>query len=173
MVPVAIDLAGAEENGLMVELSRRGRIMHYDPNMVVYHERRPTPQGFTRQMLKYGRGRGQLMRRSPRTVRCAYLAPVALVLYLALLPLLTVWNRVSGLALLLYAVVLAMSAARVGVNARRVRFVPLAAALIVVVHVCYGIGVVWGVLGRRRPRPQPEWADAPAEDAEKPSLEGV
>jgi hypothetical protein len=145
--------------------------MHYDPHMVVYHERRRTPSGFIRQMMKYGRGRGQLMRRAPRTVRFGYLAPVALILYLALLPLLTIWSRMAALTVLLYAVVLAVSAARVAVNRRRVELVPLAAALTVVVHVCYGIGVVWGVLERRRPRPQPEWTDASVKDADKPSLE--
>ena len=58
----------AEENALLHELRRAGVPMHFDPSLVVLHERRPTVSGFGRQMHKYGRGRGQLMvRRRPST----------------------------------------------------------------------------------------------------------
>ena len=42
----------------------------------MFHERRDTFSGFGRQMYKYGRGRGQLMVRTPATVSPAYPRPV-------------------------------------------------------------------------------------------------
>ena len=78
MLPFDPDLVCAEENALLSEMSRRGIEMHYDPELAVFHERRDTFSGFGRQMYKYGRGRGQLMVRTPATASPAYLVPSAL-----------------------------------------------------------------------------------------------
>jgi hypothetical protein len=159
MLPFANDLVGAEENGLLDEIARRGLVMHYDPLMIVYHERRASLRGFAQQMMKYGRGRGQLIARAPRTLRGAHLVPSALVLYVLLLPVLVVLNRGAVLPLLVYLVAVGAGALRVSTGLRHLSQAALAAALIVVLHVCYGVGVLWGLLGRRRRRPQPEWTD--------------
>ena len=82
MLPFDTELVCAEENALLHELRREAVPMHFDPSLVVFHERRATVVGFGRQMHKYGRGRGQLMVRRPSTVQPAFLAPSALLVYL-------------------------------------------------------------------------------------------
>ncbi|MGI8557383.1 MAG: hypothetical protein ACR2ND_03570 [Solirubrobacteraceae bacterium] len=143
--------------------------MHYDPKLLVFHERRPTPRSFARQMFKYGRGRGDLMRRNPATTRAAYLAPALLLLYLLMLPALLVYGgALSLIPLLLYAGLILAGASRargrcaVRSRARRGRVAgacedartlrrairaPLAAALTVLLHVSYGAGVLRGGVG--------------------------
>jgi hypothetical protein len=73
------------------------------------------------------------------------------LLYLALLPaLIAVWGS-SGLLLtpiVLYAFLTIATAAWIGWSLRDKGNVPLAALLILTVHLCYGAGVLRGLLGR-------------------------
>ncbi len=157
MVAFAHDLVCAEENAVLAELAHRGVRMHYDPTLVAYHERRATLRGFAQQMHKYGRGRGQLLVRRPGTLRPSYLAPTALLAYLAATPLL--WALVGRPAMapaVAYLGAVGACAAWIARTLHRGRDVVLAAWLIVVLHACYGSGVVRGALARRRSVAQPE-----------------
>jgi GT2 family glycosyltransferase len=150
MLPFADDLVCAEENQLLAEMRRRGLIMRYDPELAVYHQRRPSLALFASQMLKYGRGRGQLLRRDPQTFRFAYGAPVALVLYLAALPFLTWWSRLMLVPLAVYGLAVVAGAASIARTLKRVRFVPLAVVVLATLHLYYGAGILAGVI--RSPR---------------------
>jgi GT2 family glycosyltransferase len=85
MLPFLNELVCAEENELLSKLRSEGGTMLYEPRLWVFHARRGSLRSFARQMLKYGRGRGQLLAHRPGNVRAAYLAPVALLLYLVAL----------------------------------------------------------------------------------------
>ncbi|MGI9080087.1 MAG: hypothetical protein ACR2GF_04590 [Acidimicrobiales bacterium] len=87
MLPFPPDLICAEENVVLSELSRRGVVMWYDPGLLVFHERRPNVPTFLSQVFGYGRGRGQLLTRTPGTFRPSHALPMLLVGYLVLLPL--------------------------------------------------------------------------------------
>jgi succinoglycan biosynthesis protein ExoA len=168
MLPFDPDLVCAEENALLSEMSRRGIAMHYDPGLAVFHERRETFRGFGRQMYKYGRGRGQLMVRTPATRSPAYLAPSALVAYGLLAPAAVALTRgrarTAALApLAAYAAAVGAGAVAIAATLRKPTTLPLAAALIVELHVCYGAGVMRGLTERQRTRDAPEvspWFDA-------------
>lgn len=163
MVPFPHDLVCAEENGALAELADAGVTMYYDPELVAFHERRNTWSGFARQMLKYGQGRGQLMVRNPRTVRPAYLAPSALLAYLAVAPLAALCWRVVLAPAALYAAAVLAGAAKVAWTLGDARTAPLAAGLIGTVHVQYGAGVAMGIAGRLRTAEAhvPEWMPLP------------
>ena len=127
--------------------------MHYEPALRVYHDRRATPRSFARQMFKYGRGRGQLLRREPRTARAAYVAPSALLLYAVVLVAIALGGKLNALALApaaLYGALCLATSLRVAFTLRRLRDVAIAGGLIVTVHACYGAGVLHGVLVPRR-----------------------
>jgi succinoglycan biosynthesis protein ExoA len=149
MVPFPADLVCAEENAVLDELRRRQVRMYYDPGLVVFHERRITPRGFAQQMHKYGRGRGQLLRRHPSTLRPAYAAPTVLLAYVAALPALVLAaGTVALVPLALYTAAVVVMAAWIARTLRRPAELPLAAAMIVVLHACYGTGVARGWLPR-------------------------
>jgi glycosyltransferase involved in cell wall biosynthesis len=151
MLPFSSELVCAEENAVLAALSSRGDRMYYDPELVVYHERRPTLSTFARQMHKYGQGRGQLLVRRPATFRPAYLIPSLVLLYAiaAIVAAVAGWRlALAPLAVYLAAVVAA--AVRIQVSVHRRFVVPQALVLVMTVHVCYGVGVLRGLVKRRR-----------------------
>ncbi|MGD9798420.1 MAG: glycosyltransferase [Acidimicrobiia bacterium] len=164
MRPFSTDLVCAEENELLSAMSTLGIGMYYDPALVAYHERRDTWRGFVQQMHKYGRGRGQLSRQRPRTLRPAHLAPTGLLAYLPAAPV--AFAAVGPLALLplaVYAAAVVASSAWVARTLRRPTTVPLAAGLFVALHAAYGAGVLRGLVGRTRTVAQPaaqSWSTA-------------
>ena len=168
MRPFLDDLVCAEENALLSELRRRGEQMRYDPSLRVFHARRPTWRSFVAQLVKYGRGRGDLVRRRPSTARAAYLAPSLLLMYLVLLvPALLLIGSASWLVLApaaLYGFLTLATAAWIGWTLRTATVVPLTIALIVTVHLCYGWGVLRGLVrpGRFVPEPTVRWAPSVA-----------
>lgn len=157
MVRFSTELLCAEENELLDELASRGARMYYDPTVLAYHERRPTLSGFARQMHKYGRGRGQVLVRRPHTIRPAYLAPTGLLGYVLVSPFLfAVVGPAAILPLVAYVGSVGACAAWIAKTLRRPTDVALASVLIVVVHACYGTGLVRGALARRDEKPQPQ-----------------
>ena len=156
MLPFLSELVCAEENAVLSQLRSLGEPMRYEPCLRVFHARRHTLRSFVSQMCKYGRGRGQLLMRRPSTVRAAYLAPSGLLLYLlALAPLLIVSDAATTLLLgplALYVALVAATAMRTAWTLRRLAAAPLAAALIPTVHLCYGAGVLRGLLFDAGPR---------------------
>ena len=168
MRPFAQELVCAEENAVLDELSRSGAAMHYDPEFAVYHERRPDLRGFTQQMHKYGRGRGQLIRREVRSLRIPYLVPSGFVSYLLCLPFLASRRRVALLPLAAYVLLDATGALWIAKTLRRSSAAPLAFVLTAVMHVAYGVGVLDGLSrrGHRREQRRPrsvEWLQSPGE----------
>jgi cellulose synthase/poly-beta-1,6-N-acetylglucosamine synthase-like glycosyltransferase len=140
------DLICAEENALLIEMKNRGLAMHYDPDLVVFHERRSNWKGFAQQMHKYGIGRGQVIESQPSTVRLAFILPAMLLVYLAVLPgliFLTPWAAAPAVA---YLAAVVISNVNIMLTLRKARALPLGILLTLLLHACYGAGVVRGVL---------------------------
>jgi len=164
MVPFSVDLTCAEENEVLDQLRRESRAMWYDPGLVAFHERRGTLGEFARQMHKYGRGRGELTRRRPTSVRPMLLIPaafVACVLIAVVLAALVAPLLLAPLGAYLCAV--AAASARAARETRSVAGALLAALLFAVVHVCYGVGIWRGLVTLRRRSARPAvWLGTPA-----------
>lgn len=152
MLPFPPELIGGEENALLTELRRLRLPMLYDQGLAVFHERRPTLASFATQMRKYGRGRGQAIRRRPSSARVGYLVPVALLGYLVTLPLLAVLSPWLFAPLLAYFAAIGFAATRIGVRLGSVRAFGISLVLLVVMHCAYGVGIVHGLSRRARRR---------------------
>jgi len=151
MRPFPEDIICAEENALLAALQHEGALMYYTPELIVFHARRASAASFASQMHKYGRGRGELLRRSPSTIRAAYLAPSALLLYLLALPLLVAEGQAMWLlGAVLYGGFVAAGTGRICWTLRDAGGAALAGGLIVLLHLSYGAGVIRGALARRR-----------------------
>jgi GT2 family glycosyltransferase len=161
MLPFLIPLVCAEENALLAELRARGEKMRYEPSLRVFHARRSTISSFAKQMHHYGRGRGQLIARRPNTFRLAYLAPVLLLINLALVVPMLVLGVAVALALgpiAAYGALVAAGAMKVGWSLRQIAAVPLAVWLVLVIHTCYALGVIRGLLPySEREQLNPTW----------------
>jgi ABC-type polysaccharide/polyol phosphate export permease/GT2 family glycosyltransferase len=157
------DLVCAEENELLDRLRRAGARMRYEPELWAAHERRGDLHGFVQQMFKYGRGRGQLARRSARTLRPEHLVPSATIL--ALIGLLIATAVTGNLWLLVivaaYPLALLGQSAKVAVTLRRPTTLLSACGITAVLHAGYGTGVLIGLLepatGPARQLPTRNW----------------
>jgi glycosyltransferase involved in cell wall biosynthesis len=163
MIPFRAGLDAGEENAVLNSLRQRGCEMRYEPDLRVYHERRPTLSGFARQIYKFGRGRGRIGAHDRTNLRLAHLVPSLLLLYLVALPVLAMAHRVFLLPAIAYVLVVAAQALKIGssFDGRRFGAVAWATLLIPLVHACYGVGVVVGLASHQ---PQPvafaaTWAD--------------
>lgn len=169
MVPFSPALTGGEENGLLAQLARSGVSMRYEPHLAVYHDRRPDLRSFTRQMHKYGLGRGQVLDRSVRTLGAPYLLPAGLLLYLSFLPVLAWLSLWALVPLGVYLAWIAGGALLVALGYQRARSTAFAVSFVLlpVVHVAYGTGVLRGLV-RRPPAPasQFRWLDAAGDSAD-------
>ncbi|CAN5744414.1 glycosyltransferase [soil metagenome] len=166
MVDFPDDLVGAEENAVLSEMHDRGLLMHYDPELAAFHERRSTFKSFAEQMVKYGLGRGHLTRRSPKTLRLAYAVPSLFLVYCLAASALAALQPLLLVPMSLYAVAVGATALNItwGLRDRppgHLATLVTAGMLILTVHLGYGMGFLQGLGTRFRPAEQgsPEWSD--------------
>jgi GT2 family glycosyltransferase len=138
---------GGEDTVLCLRLAEKGWLVHYDPEVVVFHHRRPILRSHLRQVANVGRHRGYFVRVFPATSRRALyalpaFAPIALGIGLLLL-----WRRpAAGLTLAAtgYALVAAETLRRHPPS------VALATPAVAAAHhLAYGAAFLRGLLGRR------------------------
>jgi cellulose synthase/poly-beta-1,6-N-acetylglucosamine synthase-like glycosyltransferase len=129
-----------EENALMDELQHRGRLLIYDPELIVHRRPRSNLKAFARMLRTYGRGRAEQFRRHPTLGSLPNLAPPLLCVYLLLLaPLVILLGPVLLFPLGLYVLLLVAQAAawiRTGGLFPSLAAIPL----IVLTHLLYGLG---------------------------------
>jgi hypothetical protein len=179
MVPFPTEITGAEENAVLEAMSRQGLVMHYDPEFMAFHERRPTLAGYARQMFKYGDGRGQLTRRRPGSFRMAYAIPAATIAVLGMSVPFAFRTPWALLPLAMYVAAVAAEALKIAWSFRSMPAGALGGGLIVVQHAMYGVGFLVGLAHRpRRPHGgspagwaeragHPEHADEPLATADR------
>jgi GT2 family glycosyltransferase len=138
-----------DENELMGRLRRDGYRLYYVPECSVEHRRRATLRSHLRQVHISGRGRGELIRRSGLDGQWTYLAPLGLVVYLALAPALLSQSLAFAAPLALYGT-LAMAMSAFVWRRRRRAFFLWAGPLMAASHVVYAAGLVAGLLSRGR-----------------------
>lgn len=132
-----------EENELMERIRRDEGVLVHDPDLAVQRSQRPTVKAFCRQLLGYGRGRGE------QTVISGVLKPITFIptmflLYLLFLPL--VLKPLYYLPLLCYLIMTAAVAVAAAVRTRRPRAAILLPVVFPLFHICYGFGMIRGLL---------------------------
>lgn len=155
MVDFPKDLVGAEENAVLSQMHEKGLLMHYDPELAAFHERRSSFRSFGEQMIKYGLGRGQLTRRNLRTLRIAYAVPSLFLLYCLAAAALAAFEPLVLVPLALYAGAVGATALRITWGLRdkppgSFSTLVTAGLLILTVHVGYGVGFLQGLVTRFR-----------------------
>jgi glycosyltransferase involved in cell wall biosynthesis len=132
----------AEENWVMQTLTLREHQMVHVPTLKAWHERRADWRGFAQQIFKYGYGRGQNIARRPRSLRAAYLVPIAACGFALVSIVLGLWSgrwhwsfwTLSGIYLM----------ASLIAAARRSRRVGRVAILFPLIHLSYACGICTG-----------------------------
>ena len=139
-----------EENALMDELQKRGKLI-YDPELFVFRRPRRTMKAFVKMLLNYGRGRAEQVRLHPTLGSAPNFAPPLFCLYLLSLPLLCWWLGWAGLIpLAFYGAALLGQAAVLATQGGALKSL-CAIPLMVLTHIVYGIGFVRGLFTRLKP----------------------
>ncbi|MDO8445601.1 MAG: glycosyltransferase [Deltaproteobacteria bacterium] len=133
-----------EENELMNRLQEKGYRLVHDPDAYTLRSQRKTMTAFVRQMLNYGRGRAEQTLVSPSSFRPSHLVPTIFLLYL----LSTVFSKnILYLAPLgCYLLANILSSIHSSLNWREWRFLYILPPVYLIMHICYGAGVIWGFL---------------------------
>ena len=141
-----------EENAFLDRLAKEGRSLWYDPDLLVYRYPRGTVAAFLVMFFRYGRGRGEQVRRHPGWGSVLNFAPALFVLWLAVLAGLGAafgswgesWRSPITWPLWLYAALLASLSLKIAYSLGIVAGV-LAAPLAWLAHCAYGIGLWKGL----------------------------
>ena len=143
-----------EENALMDEIQKRGKLL-YDPAMIVYRHPRSTFKSFAKMLFFYGRGRAEQFRLHPSFASALNFVPPAFCLYLLALAVISFFPN-SGLLpwgllpLLLYGVAVAAQSASIAFRTNfltGLRVLPF----IVLTHLLYGSGIWRGMFSKIAP----------------------
>lgn len=132
-----------EENELLVRLKRKGLKLLHDPGLAVLRSQRNSLKAFTRQLSGYGRGRAQQMLLGGGC-GVANLVPSFFLLYLTALPFLD--KPVYYIPLLCYLGMALLFSCSAGIGRGKAAPALLLPIVFPVLHICYGAGVIWGLL---------------------------
>ena len=144
-----------EENEFITRLRRKGYRFLYDPAAVVSRSRRTNMTAFLRQMFGYGRGRArQTVVEGGSLHSLLFFLPSALLLYLLAAPVLIPRLGWSGwFPGIVYGIGAAASAFfHCGWRQRQWKFVLLLPLCYLLMHVSYGLGLLYGFAAPRPPR---------------------
>ncbi len=150
-----------EENLLLDRLVRDDWKLIHAPGMAVERSQRSTVPLFARQMFSYGRGRARQTLLAGPGPLTAY-APLGLLFYLALLPLLLRVHQSALIPFLVYCAALGICTAAAVISHKNPRVIFLS-GLVPLMHASYGIGLVAGFIAGVK---QPVRVDGNAEDIE-------
>ncbi len=139
-----------EENELMERISRGGGKLIHDPDLAVHRSQRPTLRAFCRQLYGYGRGRGEQTILSG-VVKPITFVPAAFLLYLLLLPFIR--ERVYYLPFLGYLAATFVVALCAAARTKRIRSACMLPVVLPLFHICYGAGLVRGLLTAGKGKP--------------------
>lgn len=131
-----------EENELMNRLQKNGNKLIHDPDAYVLRSQRNTLRAFVKQMLNYGRGRAEQTLVSPSSFRLSHLVPTIFLLYL--LSTLFSKNTLYLVPLGCYLLINLSSSVYCSLKQKEWRLLYLLPPLYLIMHICYGAGVVWG-----------------------------
>ena len=129
-----------EENALMDELQKRGAILLYDPDFIAHRRPRATLKAFCKMLFTYGRGRAEQFRLHPTPGSALNFVPPLFCAYLVAAPCFSLaFGPVVFAPLGLYLVVVFLQTLASMLSKGFLRSL-LAAPLLVVSHVFYGLG---------------------------------
>ena len=146
-----------EENEFLHRAHQRGKIMIYNPRQTVEKGQRSSISEYIRQMLSYGRGRGEQTGISPTSFSLFFFMPVLYFFYLCALPAAVLWILIFSPYRILAVIcalpfflhvfysftawILAMFEAK-----KIFFFFPLLAGM---AHVLYGAGIISALLSKK------------------------
>lgn len=144
-----------EENEFINRLVEKGYTFIYDPDAFLYRSRRNRFWEFIRQLFNYGRGRAhQILVEGLSQKSLLFFLPLGLLCYLVLLPLLNIVGPFmwwTFLPLGLYGILATLSALHFAMQERHPLLLLILPGWYLMMHLAYGVGLLYGLLKKRDP----------------------
>lgn len=132
-----------EENELLDRLQRSGHLLLHDPQMIVRRSQRKSVAAFTRQIFRYGRGRGEQSCIAGFNGIMPFV-PLFFLLYLLILPF--YHPNPLLLPLAIYLVTTLCTSVSAAIRWRSPPFLLLLPPLFPLMHISNGLGLLTGLL---------------------------
>lgn len=133
-----------EENEFLNRLTSNGDRIIYDPDLRVVRNNRGNLRQFIKQIFNYGRGRGEHYVLKPRFTKPLFFLPSVFIIYL--LSMVFYHPYWYTAPFFVYALLALSFAAASAVEGRNVWLLPVMPFIFLIMHVSYGIGILWGCL---------------------------
>jgi len=136
---------GGEDTFICLKMLKYGRMI-YDPNVIVFHHRRPLFYQHLKQIYNVGVHRGFFFKRYPETSRqLLYLLPTTLTICFWLLLIMSFFNIIAlGLFLFSFGIFFGIALSTV-LNKEDILGTIIASIGIITTHMAYGVGFVKGI----------------------------
>lgn len=140
-----------EENELMERIEAAGHMLVHDPDLHIYRSQRKNVNAFLKQVLNYGRGRLEQTLIKPSAGSLIHFIPAFFVVYCV--TLFFVDNNIYRIPMICYiALVLSFASWHASFDkiteGRKMRKFLVFSALYPLLHLGYGVGMIWGALKR-------------------------
>lgn len=132
-----------EENELLDRLLSAGQVLLHDPELAIQRSQRSSVKAFCRQMYGYGRGRGE-QTRIARNWQLGTLLPSLFLCYLLSLLAFHAWWYL--LPLIVYLVLVGITALQASLSQKVPAIGPRLCLIIPAIHLLYGVGILAGLL---------------------------
>lgn len=139
-----------EDTALCLEITKKlGKKIIYDPEVLIYHHRRPLFIPHLRQVSSYALHRGYFAKKFPQTsLRFSYLAPSLFVIGLIAGGSLSFISPIIKSIYITLIAIYLLLAFLSSLN-RDIRLIPLTFLGIILTHLCYGIWFIKGLASRK------------------------
>jgi succinoglycan biosynthesis protein ExoA len=139
-----------EENIFCYNVKKNGYKLLYDPKAIVCHRRRSIFLPHIKQVFGYGRGRGQMMRMYPSSIKILNIFPSLFIVSLSAGALLSMLNgfvfTIYSVALLTYFAIVILTSAKIAVQERDLKAFFMLPLAFLLHHCAYGLGVLKGLM---------------------------
>jgi hypothetical protein len=129
-----------EETELLHRIAAAGGRIAYDPGVFVLHHRRPSLGAFARQCFRYGAGRARQTRLTGTRPGAGVVIPLAFLLYLVLLPVLSAAEPMAALPLGVYAGLVGLWSIATAIRTRDFAILGALPPAVLTIHVSYPAG---------------------------------
>jgi GT2 family glycosyltransferase len=139
-----------EDVVLDAKIKRKGYKLIYDPAMIVWHHRRKTLSGFTKQLFLYGRGRASVFLKYPESLPFTYFCTAAFTLGTILsLPIYLLINALQPIIIcgwIAYLVFIVLASIYTALKKRRFVLFLILPFLAIYEHFTLGLGFITGIV---------------------------
>jgi len=132
-----------EDPDLFIRAKKNNLKLASDPNIKIYHKRRPNFSSFFKQIYSYGHARPRI---SNNALISVFVMPSLFIVYLVLLPLLITINKLFIFPIAIYGASSVLFAAYDSIKHKNLKAFFLLPFLYLTMHISYGLGFLNGLI---------------------------